>query len=130
MLRLIEIIPKRPVPQSLRIFIVTIDRAFPKPRYGPQILSHPVTSSQQIHVTLIPRPSLRARTLKLGSQVTTSSPHIRMRQSRNKNVGHVDTQSILLNILSLAASRMISWDPLHKHSLFNQLALHLRDKGI
>ena len=89
--------------------------SIPRTRHGPQTFSQPVTFSQQIFVAVIPRPGLRMRTLKLGSLVTSSKPHSCVRQSRNKTVGHIDTLCALLNILSLAASWIISWDPLHIH---------------
>ena len=55
------------------------DWKLPRTKHGSQTFFHAVTSSQQICVAVIPRPSWRTRTLKLGRQVTSSRPHSCMR---------------------------------------------------
>ena len=118
-----EVILEMSVPRSLRIKIVSTYWMLPRTKHGSQTFFNAVTSSQQICVAAIPRPSWRTRTLKLGSQVTSSRPHSRMRQSMNKNVGHVDILSTL-KYSTLAASWMISWVPLHPARSLQTLNQH------
>ena len=101
------------MPWSLRIVTATTDWGFLRTSNGPQLFSYPVIASQQICAAVISRTGLRTRTMNLRSWMTSSRPHSQMRQSRNKNVGHVDTWSPLLNIWSLADSWMTSLDHLH-----------------
>ena len=88
------------MPSSLRIVIATTDWGFLRTRNGPQLFSYPVISSQQICAAVISRTGLRTRTMNLRSWMTSSRPHSHMRQSRNKNVGHVDTWFTLLNTIT------------------------------
>ena len=55
----------------------------------------------------------------------TSRSHSPTRQSCNKTVGHTDTKSVFLKVLSLAASWMISWDALDIAGSLNILFLFL-----
>ena len=71
---------------------------------------------------MIPRPGLKMRTLKSRSWVMSSRPQSPLRQSRNKIVGS-HWHSVYPNILSLAASGMISWKPLHIASSLQILPL-------
>ena len=111
------------MPWSLRIVIATTDWGFLRTRNGPQLFSYPVISSQQICAAVISRTGLRTRTMNLRSWMISSRPHSQMGQSRNKNVGHVDTWSPLLNIQSLAASWMTSLDLLHIAGSLQTLSL-------
>ena len=113
---------ERSMPWSLRIVIATTDWGFLRTRNGPQLFSYPVISSQQICAAVISRTGLRTRTMNLRSWMTSPRPHSQMRQSRNKNVGHVDTWSPLLNI-RLAASWMTSLDLLHIEGSLQILSL-------
>ena len=111
------------MPSSLRIVIATTDWGFLRTRNGPQLFSYPVISSQQICAAVISRTGLKTRTMNLRSWMTSSRPHSQMRQTRNKNVSHVDTWSPLLNIWSLAASWMTSLDLLHIEGSLQILSL-------
>ena len=129
----LEVMLERSIPW-LRIVRAATEWAFLRTRNRPQLSSYPVISSQQICIAVIPRTGLRTRTMNLRSWVTSSRPHSHMRKSRNKNMGHVDTWSILLNILSLAASWMTFLDLLYqdlfRFSLLNQPILCIGNKSI